>query len=98
MTRSAVLPDIPTFDESGVKRFESSIAHGILAPARVPAVTLARLNRDLNETLGEPDYRKRMAEFGADLVGGSGKEFQAFLAAETRKWAAVIKKRGIKAE
>ena len=39
-----------------------------------------------------------MAEFGADLVGGSGPEFQAFLAAENRKWAAVITKRGIKAE
>ena len=98
MTRSAVLPDIPTFDESGVKRFESSIAHGILAPSKVPSTTLAQINRDLNETLGEPEYKKRMAEFGADLVGGSGKEFQAFLAAENRKWAAVITKRGIKAE
>ena len=98
MTRSAVLPDIPTFDESGVKRFESSIAHGILAPSKVAPATLAQLNRDLNETLGEPEYKKRMAEFGADLVGGSGQEFQAFLAAENKKWAAVIKNRGIKAE
>ena len=87
MTRSAVLPDIPTFDESG-----------ILAPSKVAPATLAQLNRDLNETLGEPEYKKRMAEFGADLVGGSGKEFQAFLAAENKKWAAVIKKRGINAE
>ena len=55
------------------------------------------LNRAINETLPDPEYRKQMADFGADLIGGSAKEFRAFLSAERGKWGNLIKKQGIKA-
>ena len=95
--RSAVLPDIPTFDEGGVRGFESVIAHGILVPVKTPDATVNTLNRAINATLHDPDYQKQMTEFGAQLIGGAGKELRAFLAAERTKWGRVIERRGIKA-
>ena len=71
LKRSAVLPDIPTFDEGGLRRFESVIAHGILVPVKTPDAMVAVLNRAINATLQDPDYRKQMTEFGAELIGGS---------------------------
>lgn len=96
-TRSPVLPDIPTFEQGGLRGFESVIAHGILVPAKTPAAMVATLNRAINETLNDPEYQKQMADFGAELIGGSASNFSTFLAAEKTKWAALIKKRGIKA-
>ena len=95
--RSAVLPDIATFQEGGLRGFESIIAHGVLVPAKTPATMVATLNRAINETLSDPEYKKQMAEFGADIIGGSATEFRAFLAAERTKWGNLIKKQGIKA-
>lgn len=98
LQRSVALPDLPTFDEGGVRGFESAIAHGILAASRTPAGVLATLNRAINAVLNDPDYRRDMGKAGVELVGGGEKEFRAYLDAERRKWAAPIQKRGIKAE
>ena len=95
-TRSPVLPDIPTFEQGGLRGFESVIAHGILVPAKTPPAMVATLNRAINEILNDPEYQKQMAEFGAELIGGPATKFGAFLAAEKTKWAALIRKRGIK--
>lgn len=95
--RSASLPDIPTFEEGGVRGFESSIAHGILVPAKTPQATVLLLNKAMNEVLNDPEYRKQMTELGADLVGGTSKEFLAFLDAERKKWTPIIQRQGIKA-
>ena len=54
LQRSAVLPDIPTFEESGLRRFESVIAHGVLVPAKTPDAMVMTLNRAINETLHDP--------------------------------------------
>ena len=97
LTRSPVLPDIPTFEQGGLRGFESVIAHGILVPSKTPAAMVATLNRAINETLNDPEYQKQMADFGAELIGGSASKFSAFLNAEKTKWAALIKKNGIKA-
>ena len=95
-TRSPVLPDIPTFEQGGLRGFESVIAHGILVPAKTPPAMVATLNRAINEILNDPEYQKQMAEFGAELIGGPATKFGTFLAAEKTKWAALIRKRGIK--
>ncbi len=96
-TRNGALPDVPTFEESGVRGVESVIAHGILVPAKTPEAAVTALNRALNDILADPLYKKQMVELGADLVGGSSREFLAFLEAERKKWSAVLKRRGIRA-
>ena len=98
LERSVALPDLPTFDESGVRGFESAIAHGILVPARTAPAVVAALNRGFNAVVNDPEYRKDMAKAGVELVGGGDREFRAYLDAERRKWIVPIQKRGIKAE
>ena len=96
--RSAVLPDIATFQEGGLRGFESVIAHGVLVPAKTPATMVATLNRAINETLSDPEYKKQMAEFGADIIGGSAQQFDAFIKGELKRWPEVVKALGLKAE
>lgn len=98
LTRLPALADVPTFDESGLRGFTSTLAHGLLAPAATPAAVLDTINRDVNSALKEPDYRKLMGDLGVSLVGGSAGAFRDFLAVERKKWATLIQKLGIKAE
>ncbi len=95
--RAAVLPDVPTFQEGGLRGFESVIAHGVLVPAKTPGAMVALLNRAINETLQDPEYRTQLTELGADIIGGPATEFRAFLAAERTKWGNLIRKQSIKA-
>lgn len=97
-TRLTVLPDLPTFNESGVPGFESAVSHGILANAATPPERIAQLNRAINEVLADPDYRKQMAELGVVLVGGTPDQFAQYLGNERKKWGDVIRKRNIKVE
>ncbi len=98
LSRLPALADVPTFDENGLRGFTSTLAHGLLAPAATPAAAINAINRDVNATLKEPDYRKMMNELGVSLVGGSAGDFRLFLAIERNKWAALIQKLGIKGE
>lgn len=94
--RSPALPDVPTFDESGFPGFEEGVSHGLLVPAKTPASVIKEVNQTVNEILANPDYRKQMAERGVELVGGTPGEFQAYLAAERKKWARIIREQGIR--
>jgi tripartite-type tricarboxylate transporter receptor subunit TctC len=103
-TRSAVLPDVPTLDEAGVKGFEATAWFGVLAPAATPKPVIARLGRELDAVARDPGFRARMAELGGELPaltpdGGTAPEpFEQFLAAERVKWAEVVRRSGAKVE
>jgi tripartite-type tricarboxylate transporter receptor subunit TctC len=102
--RSAVLPDVPTLDEAGVKGFEATAWFGVLAPAATPKPVIARLGRELDAVARDPGFRARMAELGGELPaltpdGGTAPEpFEQFLAAERVKWAEVVRRSGAKVE
>lgn len=96
--RLSVVPELPTFSESGVAGFETGVGHGILANAATPGDRVAALNRAINAILLDGDYRKQMADLGVVLVGGPPEQFAQFLASERRKWGDLVQKRGIKVE
>lgn len=102
--RSAVLPDVPTLDEAGVKGFEATAWFGILAPARVPKPIMERLGREVDAVAKDPAFRSRMEQLGADLPGltadgGTSPEtFERFLAAERQRWLEVARRSGAKVE
>jgi len=98
LARLPALSDVPTFDESGLRGFTSTLAHGLLAPAATPVAVISAVNRDVNAILKDADYRKLMGDLGVNLVGGTANQFRAFLATERKKWAGLILKLGIKAE
>ena len=95
LRRASALPDIPTVAESGVPGYESLSWIGIAAPAGTPRDAIARLNREFNAILGTPEMRQKLAEQGADAVGGTPEAFAEHAKREREKWSRVIREADI---
>ena len=96
-TRSEALPDLPTVTDF-VPGYEASAIGGIGAPKGTPAGIIDTLNAEINAGLADPDLQSRYAALGAVPHPGSPPDFAKLIAAETEKWAKVIKFAGIKPE
>lgn len=96
--RTAILPDVPTIAEGGVPGYEANNWWGILAPAGTPRAVINRLHQDVSEILKSTETQKRFSSEGAESVQMTPVEFGKFIAAETVKWAQVVKESGIHAE
>ena len=88
--RSPLLPNVPTFKESGLD-YVTGTWFGLLAPAKTPDAIVATLHKSAVETLAEPTVRDRIAEQGAEVVGNTPTEFRAFIKNETDRLAVVIR-------
>ena len=93
-TRSDVLADVPTVNEF-VPGYEASAWYGIGAPRGTPTEIIDRLNSAINACLAEPVLNARLADVGGMPFSSSPAQFGNFIAAETEKWAKVIKSAGI---
>ena len=96
-TRQEVLPDIPTVGEF-VPGYEASGWMGIGAPRTTPAEIIDRLNSEINASLADSKIRERIADLGNTTSGGSPGDFARLIAAETEKWAKVVKFSGARAD
>jgi len=96
-TRSEALPDIPTVGEF-VPGYEASGWSGVGAPKGTPAEIIDKLNKEINAGLADPQLNSRLADLGSTVLGGSPADFATLIAAETEKWAKVVKFAGIKPE
>jgi len=94
LKRTAVLPDIPTIDELGIKGFDATTWHGLVVPAATPKEVVAQLNRALVDTLADPAVKKSLADLGVDIIGGTPEEFAAYVHSEIPKWTTIIKASG----
>ena len=94
--RVAVVPEVPTMMEAGVKDFEYSTWYGVLVPAGTPQVVITRLNAELVKALAMPDVKERFGAQGVEPDATSAQEFKTFLNAEVKRWAPVIKASGMK--
>ncbi len=95
-TRTALAPDVPTLVESGVPGFVTSAWFGVLVPVATPDSIRAVLGDAIREVSSVPDFRRRALEAGLEVVGSSAAEFSELLATETREWAEVGARTGIK--
>jgi tripartite-type tricarboxylate transporter receptor subunit TctC len=96
-TRVDMLPDIPTVAET-VPGYESTTWFGIGVPAGTPREIIERLNREINAALADPAILARFADVGAMPMMFTPAEANAFVTAQTEKWAKVIRSAGIKPE
>ena len=97
LKRSAVLPDVPTLNESGLPGYEAGVWWALLAPAGTPAAIIAQLHQTVAGGLRTKETRSRLlAGEGADVVASTPKELADFIQSEMIKWASVIKAGGIK--
>jgi tripartite-type tricarboxylate transporter receptor subunit TctC len=95
--RQDVLPGIPTMSEF-LPGYEAYGWYGIVAPKGTPAEIIRKLNTAINAALADPVMKKRLGDLGCAVAGGSPADFERFIAAETEKWAKVVKFAGIKAD
>ncbi len=95
LTRSPVLPDLATVDESGVKGFEVTSWNALFAPAGTPKEVIATLNKAINEVVAMPDVKKKLLELGIEAKGSTPEELGDRLKSDIAKWGAVIEKAGI---
>jgi tripartite-type tricarboxylate transporter receptor subunit TctC len=95
--RSEALPDIATVAEF-VPDYEASVWEGIGAPKATPAEIVEKLNREINAGLADPNMKERLAALGVVSMPATPSELGTFIAAETEKWAKVIRAANIKPE
>ncbi len=96
--RPAAMPDLPTVAEQGLPGFDASSWYGLVAPANTPEPVLAKLREEVAKALKTPAMAARIRELGSEPGTAFGKDFGAFMAAETKKWAEVIRASGAKAD
>jgi len=96
--RSAVLPDVPTIDESGVPGYEATIWLGLLAPKGTPAAIVTRLNEAVSKIASQPEVQQAWAQQGATALVMDPATFDKYLQDDIAKWAKVIRSANIKAD
>ena len=89
--RVALVPELPTIAESGVRGYESSAWYGLVLPARTPQAIVTTLHDGVVHALNEPDIEQKMTGLGLQIVASSPAEFAAFIRSEVAKWARVVK-------
>jgi tripartite-type tricarboxylate transporter receptor subunit TctC len=93
--RSTALPDVPTLAESGLKDFDLGTWFGVLAPAGTPQDIVTRLNTEMVKIINTPDFKKRMAEVGAEPIGNSPTEMAKQIKDDTEKYAKLVKEANV---
>ncbi|OZI65224.1 Bug family tripartite tricarboxylate transporter substrate binding protein [Bordetella genomosp. 1] len=95
-SRLEALPEVPTVAESGFAGFEASAWTGLVGPANLPAPAVQALNARLQTVLAEPEMKRRLADEGSQVLGGTPQAFRQYLDSETVKWGEVVKAAGIR--
>lgn len=95
--RSSVLSDVPTVAESGLPGYELTSWYGALAPAGTPEPIVTQLNTEIVKALNLPEVRTRLSAEGADPVGNTPQQFQAYIQAEMAKYARIVAALGLNA-
>ena len=98
LTRSSILPGVPTIAESGVPKFETSIWLGLMAPAGTPKEIVEALNKAIVKIQRNPEVVELWAKQGATPLIMNPAAFTNYLNADIQKWAHIVKAAGIKAQ
>jgi tripartite-type tricarboxylate transporter receptor subunit TctC len=98
LKRSAVLPEVPTVSEAGVKGYEATIWLGVMAPTGTPKAVIDRLNTEIAKVVARADVKKTWNEQGAEPLSMNPAEFEKYLNDDIAKWAKVVKASGARAD
>jgi tripartite-type tricarboxylate transporter receptor subunit TctC len=96
-TRADILPDVPAVAEF-VPGYEATAWFGLAAPRGTPSEIVEKLNKEVSASIANPAMKARFAELGDTMFASSPTDFAKLIAADTEKWAKVIRAAGIKAE
>ncbi len=93
--RSALLPQLPSMDEAGVKGFDITSWQGYLGPANLPKDIVLKLNTEIQKIINRPEIKKELAERGMEAFSGPTEEFEQFLKNQLVVWEKLIADAGI---
>ena len=96
--RSALLPEVPTASEAGIKGYEAGNWFGMFAPFGTPQPVLDRLNAAVNAAMTSAAMRERMAQQGAEPLSGTPQQLADHVRSELAKFAKIVKSAGIRTE
>ncbi|MGZ5121025.1 MAG: Bug family tripartite tricarboxylate transporter substrate binding protein [Burkholderiales bacterium] len=97
-SRSPVLPEVPTFEESGIPNFRSGVGHSIYVRSGTSAAIVQTANRAINTVLQDAEYKQQMTALAYNLAGGTPEQLKAHIESERKKWLPIIRTQKIKAE
>jgi len=92
--RQPLIPDVPTFEELGIKGMIMNAWYGVAAPAGTPAPVVAKVNEAVNKALKSGDLAKRLADIGAEVRSGSAEDFSKFWRSELTRYESLVKLTG----
>jgi tripartite-type tricarboxylate transporter receptor subunit TctC len=98
LTRSPLLPAVPTVSESGLSGFNVSSWYGVFAPAGLPRNLVTKLNIDIASLLAAADVKERLASLGAEPMPLPPEDFGRYVRAEIEKWAKAVAESGVKVD
>jgi tripartite-type tricarboxylate transporter receptor subunit TctC len=93
--RAAQVPDVPTVMQSGVANFDVSSWNALAAPAKTPKDVIARLNKEVQAALANPDVKKKLFELNVSARGSTPEKLGDLLGSEIKRWGEVITKSGV---
>ncbi|MDR1969498.1 MAG: tripartite tricarboxylate transporter substrate binding protein [Burkholderiaceae bacterium] len=96
--RSTLLPDVPTFEQAGVKGVDTNSWSVLVAPKGTPAAVTDRLGKELRTVLAQSETQQKLLEFGVEALVGTPQEVVAAIKADTQRWSALAKRLNISLE
>jgi tripartite-type tricarboxylate transporter receptor subunit TctC len=96
--RLAALPQVPTFEESGIHGMEIGTMNGLLAPAKTPPAIVEKIYAALKKASESPEFKAQFVEQGADMLIEPPAQFSAYIKADLPRWKDLIVKSGTKME
>ena len=96
--RHPVAPDVPTFDEMGVKRIDVDLWYAFFAPSKTPAAVITRLNTEMAAILRQPEVKDILGKAGLDALASTPAELAAIVAKDYPRWGTVIRTKQITAD
>ena len=98
LKRHPLVPEVPTFEESGFKGFDGVQWYGIVGPAKMPAEITRRLNAEINRSLASPAMRERLSGEAIEPMPMTPEQFGKFIQADIARWSALARERNISLE
>jgi tripartite-type tricarboxylate transporter receptor subunit TctC len=95
LKRHPLVPEVPTFEESGFKGFDGVQWYGIVGPAKMPAQITRRLNAEINKAFASPALRERLSGEAIEMMPMTPERFGSFIQADIARWSALARERNI---
>jgi tripartite-type tricarboxylate transporter receptor subunit TctC len=98
ITRSSLLPDVPTMIEAGLAAFDASLYYGLVAPSGTPRPIIDKLNKALRDALASDEVKKQLGNDGTEITPGPPEDYADFIDKDEKKWSLLVKTSGVEQE